>query len=85
MAGTVNNARNIKADYATEKALATDPTALVKHLNLCLTSGALTSENQGLIVNAISSISATTETSLLNRVYASILMVMSSTDYLIQR
>jgi uncharacterized protein (DUF1800 family) len=84
MAGTVNNARNIKADYSTEKALATDPTALVAHLNLCLASGALTSTSQSLIVNAITSISAATETGLLNRIYAAVLMVMSSTDYLIQ-
>ena len=85
MAGTVNNARNIKADYSTEKALATDPTALVAHLNLCLASGALTSTSQSLIVNAITSISAATETGLLNRIYAAVLMVISSTDYLIQR
>ena len=85
MAGTVNNARNIKADYSTEKALATDPVALVAHLNLCLASGALTSTSQSLIVNAITSISAATETGLLNRIYAAVLMVMSSTDYLIQR
>jgi uncharacterized protein (DUF1800 family) len=85
MAGTVNNARNIKADYSTEKALATDPAALVAHLNLCLASGALTTNTQSLIVNAITSISAATETGLLNRIYAAVLMVMSSTDYLIQR
>ena len=85
MAGTVNNARNIKADYSTEKALATDPTALVAHLNLCLASSALTSTSQSLIVNAITSISAATETGLLNRIYAAVLMVISSTDYLIQR
>jgi len=85
MAGTVNNARNIKADYMTEKTLATDPAALVAHLNLCLASGALTTANQTLIVNAITSISAATEAGLLNRIYAAVLMVMSSTDYLIQR
>jgi ethanolamine utilization microcompartment shell protein EutS len=50
-----------------------------------LASGALTPANQSLIVNAITSISATTETGLLNRIYAAVLMVMSSTDYLIQR
>ena len=85
MAGTVNNARNIKADYSTEKTLATDPAALVAHLNLCLASGALTPASQSLIINAITSISAATETGLLNRIYAAVLMVMSSTDYLIQR
>jgi hypothetical protein len=57
---------------------------LVAHLNFCLASGALTSTSQSLIVNAITSISAATETGLLNRIYAAVLMVMSSTDYLIQ-
>jgi uncharacterized protein (DUF1800 family) len=85
MAGTVNNARNIKADYTYEKTIAADATVLVNHLNLCFASGALTSANQGLIVSALSTISTATEAGLLNRIYAAILLVMSSTDYLIQR
>ncbi len=85
MAGTVNNARNIKADYTYEKTIATDATALIAHLNLCLASGALTTANQALIVSAINTIAATTDTGILNRIYAGILLVMSSTDYLVQR
>jgi uncharacterized protein (DUF1800 family) len=85
MAGTVNNARNIKADYTYEKTIAADATALVNHLNLCLASGALTTANQGLIVSALNTISTTTDAGLLNRIYAAILLVMSSTNYLIQR
>lgn len=85
MAGTVNNARNVKADYTFEKTIAGDATALVNHLNLCLASGAITSANQALMVSAIGSIAATTDAGLLNRIYAAILLVMSSTDYLIQR
>ncbi len=85
MAGTVNNARNIKADYTYEKTIAADATALVNHLNLCLASGALSTANQGLIVSALNTIATTTDAGLLNRIYAAILLVMSSTDYLIQR
>ena len=85
MAGTVNNARNIKADYTYEKTIATDATALIAHLNLCLASGALTTANQALIVSAINTIAATTDTGILNRIYAGILLVMRSTDYLVQR
>jgi hypothetical protein len=81
----VNNARNIKADYSFEKTIANDAVALVNHLNLCLASGALTVANQSTIVTALNTISITTETGLLNRIYAAILLVMSSTDYLIQR
>jgi hypothetical protein len=85
MAGTINNARKVKADYNYERTIANDAMALVNHLNLCLAAGALTTANQNTIVTAINTISVTTETGLLNRIYAAVLLVMSSTDYLIQR
>jgi uncharacterized protein (DUF1800 family) len=85
MAGTVNNARNVKADYSYEKTLATDPVSLVAHLNLCLAAGNVSDANLSLISTAIASISATTDAGLLNRIYAAILMLMSSPEYLIQR
>ena len=85
MAGTVNNARNIKADYSYEKSIASDPAALVAHLNLCLAAGNVSVANQSLISSAITSIAATTDAGVLNRIYAAILMVMSSPDYLVQR
>jgi hypothetical protein len=85
MAGTVNNARNIKADYSYEKSIASDPAALVAHLNLCLAAGNVSVANQNLISSAITSIAATTDAGVLNRIYAAILMVMSSPDYLVQR
>jgi uncharacterized protein (DUF1800 family) len=85
MAGTVNNARNIKADYTFEKSIASDSTALVNHLNLCLASGAMSTANQGLVISALNTISTSTEAGTLNRIYAAITLVMSSTDYLIQR
>jgi len=85
MAGTVNNARNVKADYTYEKTLATDPASLVAHLNLCLAACNVSDANLSLISGAVSSISATTDAGVLNRIYAAILMIMSSPDYLIQR
>jgi hypothetical protein len=45
----------------------------------------LSTANQGLIVSALNTIATTTDAGLLNRIYAAILLVMSSTDYLIQR
>lgn len=85
MAGTINNARNIRADYNFEKTLAPEPAKLVAHLNLCLAAGNLSDANQTLIATALASISATTEAGVLNRIYAAILLVMSSPEYLIQR
>jgi len=85
MAVTVNNARNVKADYSYEKTLAADPVSLVAHLNLCLAAGNVSDANLSLISSAVGSISAATDVGVLNRIYAAILMLMSSPDYLIQR
>jgi len=85
MAGTVNNARVVKADYSTEKALAATPATLIDHLNLHLTAGAISAANRTLMTQAVTTIAATTDAGLLNRVYAAIVLVMSSNDYLIQQ
>lgn len=85
MAGTVNNARVVKVDYTTEKALAATPSALIDHLNLHLAAGAISTNNRTLMTQAITTIAATTDTGLLNRVYAAIVLVMSCNDYLVQQ
>lgn len=85
LAGTVNNARVIKADYTYELSLATDPAALVAWLNQCLAGGALQAANATLITQAVTSIAATTDAGKLNRVYAALTLVMASTDYLVQK
>ena len=85
MAGTVNNARVVKVDYTTEKALAATPSALIDHLNLHVAAGAISTTNRTLMTQAITSIAATTDAGLLNRVYAAIVLVMSSNDYLVQQ
>ena len=85
MAGTVNNARNVKADYTYEKTLATDAVSLVAYLNLCLAAGNVSDANLSLISGAVGGISAATDAGVLNRIYAAILLIMSSPDYLIQR
>jgi uncharacterized protein (DUF1800 family) len=85
MAGTVNNARVIKVDYTTEKALAATPASLIDHLNLHLAAGAITAANRTLMTQAVTTIAATNDAGLLNRVYAAIVLVMSSNDYLVQQ
>lgn len=85
MAGTVNNARVVKTDYSTEKALAATPAILIDHLNLHLAAGAVSAANRTLMTQAVTTIAATTDAGLLNRVYAAIVLVMSSNDYLIQQ
>jgi hypothetical protein len=85
MAGTVNNSREVKVDYTTEKALAATPASLIDHLNLYLAAGAISPANRTLMVQAITTIAATNDAGLLNRVYAAIVLVMSSNDYLVQK
>jgi uncharacterized protein (DUF1800 family) len=85
MAGTVNNARDVKVVYSAEKALAATPAALIDHLNLHLAAGAISAANRTLITQAVTTIAATTDAGLLNRVYAAIVLVMSSNEYLIQQ
>jgi len=85
MAGTVNNARVVKVDYTTEKALAATPASLIDHLNLHLAAGAISAANRTLMTQAVTTIAATNDAGLLNRVYAAIVLVMSSNDYLVQQ
>jgi len=85
LAGTVNNARVIKADYTYELTLATDAAALVAWLNQSLAGGALEAATVTLITQSVTTIAATTDAGKLNRVYAALTLVMASTDYLVQK
>ena len=57
----------------------------IEHLNLHLAAGAVSAANRTLMTQAVTTIAATTDAGLLNRVYAAIVLVMSSNDYLIQQ
>jgi hypothetical protein len=52
---------------------------------LHLAAGAISAANRTLITQAVTTIAATTDAGLLNRVYAAIVLVMSSNEYLIQQ
>jgi len=84
IAGTVNNARNVQADYTAELALASTPAALLASLSLVLTAGTLSEANQSLIAQTIASMPDGTPAARSNRVYAALVLVMASADYLIQ-
>jgi uncharacterized protein (DUF1800 family) len=83
-----NMQRDITASYTAELALVGDATALVARLNLVLCAGRLSAANQALIVNALNAnpITATsTPAQKLDRVAAAVLLVMASSEYLIQK
>ena len=80
-----NGVGEVKANYTAEIALATDATALVNDIGLRLAGGTLSSATTTAIATAVASIAATTDAGKLNRVLASILLVMASPEYQIQK
>ncbi|MDT8999109.1 DUF1800 domain-containing protein [Paucibacter sp. APW11] len=75
----------LKPDYSAELPLATDAPALVNRHALLLAADGLSTVTRQSISNAVGSIKADTETGRLNRVLASILLVMASPEYLVQK
>jgi uncharacterized protein (DUF1800 family) len=91
------NSSDIKAAYTAEIALAESPTAtapsnLVNRLNLLLTGGQLSAATVKLITDTVGLMNKTdpasatnTATNLRRRVCAAVLMVMASSEYLVQK
>lgn len=82
------NGYDITAAYTAELALVLDAAALVKRLGLLLCAGQLSGATQGLIVAALNATPVTatsTDAVKLNRVAAAVLLVMASSEYLIQK
>ena len=79
------------ASYATELTLVSDATALVKRVNLLMAAGQISDANQALMIAAIASmpVNSTNVTTLasqkMDRVAAAVLMVLASSEYLIQK
>jgi uncharacterized protein (DUF1800 family) len=76
---------DIKATYVAELALVADTTALLNRLNLLLCAGQMSSASQSLIITALNAMPVATDTNKRNRVYAAVLLVMASADYLVQK
>ncbi len=74
-------------DYTDELALANNPAALVDHLDLLLTSGALSSNTRSDVISAVNAITAGSGQFSRDelRVRAAILFVMTSSDYIVSR
>jgi len=80
------NSGDIKAPYASELTWVTDATALVQRLNLLLCAGQLSAATQTLIVTALNATPVSSSSTVKNnRIYAAVLMVMASAEYLIQK
>ena len=82
------NGFDITAAYTAELALVLDAAALVKRVALLLCAGQLSAANQSLIVTALSAnalTAASTDSAKRDRVAAAVLLVMASSEYLVQK
>ncbi len=77
--------RDVRPDYSAELALAGNPAALLARVELLLCAGQLQDSTRSTILNAVNSIAASTEAGRANRVYTTVMLVMASTDYLVQK
>jgi uncharacterized protein (DUF1800 family) len=75
---------DLQTDYAAELALADNPAALVDRVQLLLCASSLQADSRDTIVNAVTSVAATTPAGRANRVHATILLVMASPEFLVQ-
>ncbi len=80
-----NGTGDVKADYTEWLAIADDAGALVTRLDERLAGGALSSATIASITTAVGSIATTSATGRANRVYAAVLLVMASPEYLVQK
>ncbi|MGJ7491049.1 DUF1800 domain-containing protein [Variovorax sp. ZT4R33] len=82
------NSKDVIPTYAAEKALVLEPAKLVQRLDLLLTANQLPADTRKLITDALAqpAVTATsTDAVKANRVYAAVLMVMASAEYLVQK
>jgi uncharacterized protein (DUF1800 family) len=87
-AAYTNYLRDVLPDYTNELGLVLDASALVARLNLLLCAGQLSASTQTVITTALNGTALTAASTLaqrLDRVSAAVLLVMASSEYLIQK
>lgn len=87
---TPNDGYDIAPDYTEALTYITDSNALVNYLDLILNAGLTSENNRKLIISAIESFGINsnnpgTTDSRLNKLASAILLIMSNTDYIIQK
>ena len=76
------NETNIKSNYTPELALASNPAALLDHLNLLLVAGQMSTGTRQLILDAVNAFPASDPK---NRVYTAITLTMVSPEFIVQK
>ena len=76
---------DLKPNYGTLTAIATDSGALLDEINLVLAAGELSAGTLTTLKVAIDTISADNDAGKLNRVYAALTLVLASPEYIVQK
>jgi uncharacterized protein (DUF1800 family) len=76
---------DVKADYTPWLPLATDPGALFDQLNLLLAAGQLGASSRATVVNAVTAMAVASDTNKLNRVMATVWLILCSPEYIAQK
>jgi len=80
-----NGAGEVKADYGPWLPLATQPGALFDQLNLLLAAGQLSASSRTTVVNAVTAMAAANDAQKLNRVMATVWLILCSPEYIAQK
>ena len=80
----IGSPRDVRADYASDIALAGNADALIDRVNRCLMYGSMDTALRNDLRTAINAI-AMTGNGPANRVYTAILLTMASPEYLVQK
>ena len=81
----VNGAGDAKGDYSALTTIAADSQALLSELNLVLAANQISAATIAQMKTALDTIATTTTAGTLNRIYAAIVLVMASPEYLVLR
>ena len=76
---------DVRADYTSWVPLADDPPALVAQLDLLLAGGQLETATRSMITTTVGAMATGSDTARRNRLYAAILLVMASPEFLVPR
>ena len=80
-----SGAGEAKADYSSLTSLISDSQALLNELNLVLAANQISAATISQMKTALDTIATTTTAGTLNRIYAAIVLVMASPEYLVLR
>jgi len=76
---------DVRADYSSLTAIAGDSAALLAEINLVLAAGQVSANTVGTLKSALDTIAANNDAGKLNRVYAALVLVMASPEYIVQK